>query len=87
MGMALIISQVCQLVKHRHLLVNDDMVNIPSYCEGWKKFRTLVQNYLDSCPMKNCQKVEIATPIFIYFYLLTYLSKKYMRIQLFKLIV
>nr|YP_009669072.1 ribosomal protein S4 [Guaiacum angustifolium]QCW94070.1 ribosomal protein S4 [Guaiacum angustifolium] len=57
LGMALTIPQARQFVNHRHILVNDHIVNIPSYrCKPRdiitvrddQKSRTLVQNYLDS---------------------------------------
>ncbi|XP_062116853.1 small ribosomal subunit protein uS4c [Humulus lupulus] len=58
LGMASTISQSCRFVNHRHILVNNRMVDIPSYrCkprdiitvrDEQKKSKSLVQNYLDS---------------------------------------
>ncbi|KAM6551172.1 hypothetical protein CsatB_000980 [Cannabis sativa] len=58
LGMASTIPQARQLVNHRHILVNNRMVDIPSYrCkprdiitvrDEQKKSKSLVQNYLDS---------------------------------------
>jgi len=57
LGMASTIPQARQLVNHRHILVNDRIVDIPSYrCKprdiisvrAEQKSRTLIQNYLDS---------------------------------------
>lgn len=57
LGMASTIPQARQLVNHRHILVNDRIVDIPSYrCKprdiisvrDEQKSRTLIQNYLNS---------------------------------------
>ncbi|XP_062114192.1 small ribosomal subunit protein uS4c-like [Humulus lupulus] len=58
LGMASTIPQDRQLVNHRHILVNNHMVDIPSYrCkprdiitvrDEQKKSKSLVQNYFDS---------------------------------------
>nr|YP_010898240.1 ribosomal protein S4 [Dipterocarpus littoralis]WHL46669.1 ribosomal protein S4 [Dipterocarpus littoralis] len=56
LGMASTIPQARQLVNHRHILVNDHIVDIPSYrCKPRdiisaraEKSRALIQNYLDS---------------------------------------
>nr|YP_009577622.1 ribosomal protein S4 [Vatica mangachapoi]QBG64525.1 ribosomal protein S4 [Vatica mangachapoi] len=57
LGMASTIPQARQLVNHRHILVNDRIVDIPSYrckprdiisARDGQKSRALIQNYLDS---------------------------------------
>nr|YP_009750679.1 ribosomal protein S4 [Dipterocarpus turbinatus]YP_010207491.1 ribosomal protein S4 [Dipterocarpus alatus]YP_010451588.1 ribosomal protein S4 [Dipterocarpus hasseltii]YP_010531525.1 ribosomal protein S4 [Dipterocarpus retusus]QOY45548.1 ribosomal protein S4 [Hopea hainanensis]QXV93018.1 ribosomal protein S4 [Dipterocarpus gracilis]QXV93101.1 ribosomal protein S4 [Dipterocarpus intricatus]QIJ98102.1 ribosomal protein S4 [Dipterocarpus turbinatus]UAY85834.1 ribosomal protein S4 [Dipterocarp len=57
LGMASTIPQARQLVNHRHILVNDRIVDIPSYrckprdiisARAEQKSRALIQNYLDS---------------------------------------
>nr|QXV93432.1 ribosomal protein S4 [Anthoshorea roxburghii] len=57
LGMASTIPQARQLVNHRHILVNDRIVDIPSYrCKprdiissrDEQQSRALIQNYLDS---------------------------------------
>nr|UEN67058.1 ribosomal protein S4 [Sophora franchetiana] len=62
LGMASTIPQARQLVNHRHVLVNDRMVNIPSYrckpqdiitAKDEPKSRALIQNYLDSAPSEE----------------------------------
>nr|YP_010273608.1 ribosomal protein S4 [Dichondra micrantha]UKO32016.1 ribosomal protein S4 [Dichondra micrantha]BDR61568.1 ribosomal protein S4 [Dichondra micrantha] len=62
LGMASTIPAARQLVNHRHILVNDRIVDIPSYrCKPrdiitWKdkqKSRTLIQNSLESSPPKK----------------------------------
>lgn len=65
LGMASTIPQARQLVNHRHILVNDRIVDIPSYrCKpgdiisvrAEQKSRTLIQNYLDSSIPKKVPK-------------------------------
>nr|YP_009319223.1 ribosomal protein S4 [Miconia dodecandra]APA18350.1 ribosomal protein S4 [Miconia dodecandra] len=59
LGMASTILQARQLVNHRHILVNDHIVDIPSYrCKPHdiitashaQKSRDMIQSYLDSSP-------------------------------------
>ncbi|KAG6633571.1 hypothetical protein CIPAW_12G056900 [Carya illinoinensis] len=66
LGMASTIPKARQLVNHRHILVNGRMVDIPSYCckpqdiitaRDEQRSRALIQNYLDSSPMRNCQNI------------------------------
>nr|YP_009170429.1 ribosomal protein S4 [Humulus lupulus]ALE29426.1 ribosomal protein S4 [Humulus lupulus]AVY51877.1 ribosomal protein S4 [Humulus lupulus] len=66
LGMASTIPQARQLVNHRHILVNNRMVDIPSYrCkprdiitvrDEQKKSKSLVQNYLDSSVREELPK-------------------------------
>ncbi|XP_048322541.2 small ribosomal subunit protein uS4c [Ziziphus jujuba] len=65
LGMASTIPQGCQLVNHRHILVNGRIVDIPSYrCKcrdiiivrDEQKFRALVQNYFDSTSPEELPK-------------------------------
>nr|YP_010566863.1 ribosomal protein S4 [Medicago doliata]UZC32578.1 ribosomal protein S4 [Medicago doliata] len=62
LGMALTIPQARQLVNHRHVLVNGRIVDIPSYrckpkdiitAKDEQKYRTLIQNSLESAPRKR----------------------------------
>ncbi|KAI4297893.1 hypothetical protein L6164_037752 [Bauhinia variegata] len=66
LGMASTIPQARQLVNHRHVLVNGRIVDIPSYrCKPQdiitarddQKSRALIQNYLDSSPVRNYQNI------------------------------
>nr|YP_010127305.1 ribosomal protein S4 [Procris crenata]QPO90500.1 ribosomal protein S4 [Procris crenata] len=65
LGIASTIPQARQLVNHRHILVNGDIVDIPSYrCKprdiitvrDEQKSKSLVQNYLDSSSHKELPK-------------------------------
>nr|QFG71291.1 ribosomal protein S4 [Mammillaria huitzilopochtli]QFG71398.1 ribosomal protein S4 [Mammillaria crucigera] len=65
LGMAPTIPAARQLVNHRHILVNDRIVDIPSYrckpqdtimARDEQKSRTLIQNYLDSSPREKLPK-------------------------------
>nr|YP_008994479.1 ribosomal protein S4 [Hypseocharis bilobata]AGV02909.1 ribosomal protein S4 [Hypseocharis bilobata] len=62
LGMASTIPRARQLVNHRHILVNDHIVDIPSYrckprdiitAREKPKSRALIQNSLDSSPPKK----------------------------------
>nr|AGV52615.1 ribosomal protein S4 [Medicago truncatula f. tricycla] len=62
LGMASTIPQARQLVNHRHVLVNGRIVDIPSYrckpediitAKDEQKYRTLIQNSLESAPRKK----------------------------------
>nr|WRV02053.1 ribosomal protein S4 [Oxytropis ochrocephala] len=62
LGMASTIPQARQLVNHRHVLVNGRIVDIPSYrckpqdiitAKDQQKFRTLIQNSLESAPREE----------------------------------
>nr|YP_009574254.1 ribosomal protein S4 [Uvaria macrophylla]QBM31968.1 ribosomal protein S4 [Uvaria macrophylla] len=62
LGMASTIPGARQLVNHRHILVNDRIVDIPSYrCKprdiittrDKQRSRALIQNHIDSSPRKN----------------------------------
>nr|YP_009318968.1 ribosomal protein S4 [Graffenrieda moritziana]APA18095.1 ribosomal protein S4 [Graffenrieda moritziana] len=65
LGMASTIPQARQLVNHRHILVNDRIVDIPSYrCKPHdiitashdQKSRDMIQSYLDSSPHEEVPK-------------------------------
>nr|QFQ43518.1 ribosomal protein S4 [Medinilla assamica] len=65
LGMASTIPQARQLVNHRHILVNDHIVDIPSYrCKTHdiitsshaQKSRDMIQRYLDSSPHEEVPK-------------------------------
>nr|QWE50392.1 ribosomal protein S4 [Rourea microphylla] len=65
LGMASTIPQARQLVNHRHILVNDRRVDIPSYrckprdiitARDEQKSRALIQNYLDSSAHEELPK-------------------------------
>ncbi|KAB2014058.1 hypothetical protein ES319_D09G199600v1 [Gossypium barbadense] len=65
LGMASTIPQACQLVNHRHILVNGHIVDIPSYrckprdiisARDEQKSRTLIQNYLVSSTNEELPK-------------------------------
>nr|YP_009558449.1 ribosomal protein S4 [Doona zeylanica]AZZ06549.1 ribosomal protein S4 [Doona zeylanica] len=65
LGMASTIPQARQLVNHRHVLVNDRIVDIPSYrckprdiisARNEQKSRALIQNYLASSIPKKLPK-------------------------------
>nr|YP_010552771.1 ribosomal protein S4 [Dissochaeta divaricata]UTM96437.1 ribosomal protein S4 [Dissochaeta divaricata] len=65
LGMASTIPQARQLVNHRHILVNDHIVDIPSYrCKPHdiitashaQKSRDMIQSYLDSSPHEEVPK-------------------------------
>nr|WFF46433.1 ribosomal protein S4 [Zygophyllum pterocarpum] len=65
LGMASTIPQARQFINHRHILVNDHIVNIPSYrCKprdiitvrDEQQSRTMVQNYLDLSPHEELPK-------------------------------
>nr|QLI53267.1 ribosomal protein S4 [Pittosporum eugenioides] len=65
LGMAPTIPGARQLVNHRHILVNDRIVNIPSYrckprdiitARDEQNSRALIQNYLDSSPHDELPK-------------------------------
>nr|QXV93352.1 ribosomal protein S4 [Anthoshorea henryana] len=71
LGMASTIPQARQLVNHRHILVNDRIVDIPSYrckprdiisARDEQQSRALIQNYLDSSiPKKLPQHLILHT--------------------------
>nr|YP_009669405.1 ribosomal protein S4 [Krameria bicolor]YP_009669489.1 ribosomal protein S4 [Krameria lanceolata]QCW94403.1 ribosomal protein S4 [Krameria bicolor]QCW94487.1 ribosomal protein S4 [Krameria lanceolata] len=72
LGMASTIPQARQLVNHRHILVNDCIVDIPSYrckprdiitAKDKQKSRTLIQNYLDSSPHEELPKHLTINPL------------------------
>nr|YP_010553587.1 ribosomal protein S4 [Anerincleistus quintuplinervis]QFQ46038.1 ribosomal protein S4 [Anerincleistus quintuplinervis]UTM96723.1 ribosomal protein S4 [Phyllagathis sp. Lin700]UTM97726.1 ribosomal protein S4 [Anerincleistus quintuplinervis] len=65
LGMASTIPQARQLVNHRHILVNDRIVDIPSYrCKPHdiitaihaQKSRDMIQSYLNSSPHEEVPK-------------------------------
>nr|ATV98560.1 30S ribosomal protein S4 [Barringtonia edulis] len=65
LGMASTIPGARQLVNHRHILVNDRRVDIPSYrckpqdiitARDEQKSRALIQNFLDSSPHEELAK-------------------------------
>nr|YP_009751032.1 ribosomal protein S4 [Pittosporum kerrii]YP_010152540.1 ribosomal protein S4 [Pittosporum tobira]YP_010182337.1 ribosomal protein S4 [Pittosporum brevicalyx]YP_010541406.1 ribosomal protein S4 [Pittosporum crispulum]YP_010541491.1 ribosomal protein S4 [Pittosporum kunmingense]YP_010541576.1 ribosomal protein S4 [Pittosporum merrillianum]YP_010541661.1 ribosomal protein S4 [Pittosporum napaulense]YP_010541746.1 ribosomal protein S4 [Pittosporum paniculiferum]YP_010541831.1 ribosomal prote len=65
LGMAPTIPGARQLVNHRHILVNDRIVDIPSYrckprdiitARDEQNSRALIQNYLDSSPHDELPK-------------------------------
>ena len=65
LGLASTIPAARQLVNHRHILVNNCIVDIPSYrckpqdiitARDEQKSRTLIQNYLDSSPREELPK-------------------------------
>nr|QFQ47549.1 ribosomal protein S4 [Pternandra tessellata] len=65
LGMASTIPQARQLVNHRHILVNDRIVDIPSYrckpqdiimASHGQKSRAMIQSYLDSSPHEEVPK-------------------------------
>nr|YP_010143164.1 ribosomal protein S4 [Salomonia cantoniensis]QQL04284.1 ribosomal protein S4 [Salomonia cantoniensis] len=65
LGMASTIPQARQLVNHRHIMVNDRIVDIPSYrCKSQdiitardkQKSRALIQNSLESSPHEELPK-------------------------------
>nr|QFQ38311.1 ribosomal protein S4 [Fordiophyton huizhouense]QFQ45786.1 ribosomal protein S4 [Fordiophyton jinpingense] len=65
LGMASTIPQARQLVNHRHILVNDHIVDIPSYrCKPHdiitasraQKSRDMIQSYLNSSPHEEVPK-------------------------------
>nr|YP_010554376.1 ribosomal protein S4 [Allomorphia malaccensis]UTM99299.1 ribosomal protein S4 [Allomorphia malaccensis] len=65
LGMASTIPQARQLVNHRHILVNDRIVDIPSYrCKPHdiimashaQKYRDMIQSYLNSSSHEEVPK-------------------------------
>nr|YP_010928788.1 ribosomal protein S4 [Tetrataxis salicifolia]WKK47844.1 ribosomal protein S4 [Tetrataxis salicifolia] len=65
LGMASTIPQARQLVNHRHILVNDRIVDIPSYrckprdiitARDDQKSKAMIPNYLDSSPHEEVPK-------------------------------
>nr|YP_009765592.1 ribosomal protein S4 [Copaifera officinalis]QIS95869.1 ribosomal protein S4 [Copaifera officinalis] len=65
LGMASTIPQARQFVNHRHVLVNDHIVDIPSYrckpqdiikARDEQKSKTLIENFLDSPPREELPK-------------------------------
>nr|YP_010736747.1 ribosomal protein S4 [Fordiophyton tereticaule]WEP24443.1 ribosomal protein S4 [Fordiophyton tereticaule] len=65
LGMASTIPQARQLVNHRHILVNDHIVDIPSYrckphdiitASNAQKSRDMIQSYLNSSPHEEVPK-------------------------------
>nr|QFQ45618.1 ribosomal protein S4 [Tashiroea okinawensis] len=65
LGMASTIPQARQLVNHRHILVNDRIVDIPSYrckphdiitASHTQKSRDMIQSYLNSSPHEEVPK-------------------------------
>nr|YP_010200671.1 ribosomal protein S4 [Phyllagathis hainanensis]UAM91083.1 ribosomal protein S4 [Phyllagathis hainanensis]UTM92437.1 ribosomal protein S4 [Phyllagathis hainanensis] len=65
LGMASTIPQARQLVNHRHILVNDRIVDIPSYrckphdiirASNAQKSRDMIQSYLNSSPHEEVPK-------------------------------
>ncbi|KAF8098584.1 hypothetical protein N665_0263s0013 [Sinapis alba] len=63
LGMALTIPQACQLVNHRHILVNGRIVDIPM--NDGKTSKTLVQNLLESSALEELPN-HLALHIFQY---------------------
>nr|YP_010991263.1 ribosomal protein S4 [Psittacanthus schiedeanus]WOX61536.1 ribosomal protein S4 [Psittacanthus schiedeanus] len=65
LGMASTISGARQLVNHRHILINNHIVDIPSYrckprdiitAKNEQKSKPLVQNYVDSSSLEELPK-------------------------------
>nr|QEG98399.1 ribosomal protein S4 [Burmannia itoana] len=71
LSMALTIPGARQLINHRHILVNGDIVDIPSYrCKpgdiittrNKKKSKVLIQNYIESSPHEELPNHLIIDP-------------------------